>query len=172
MLIEEWPVELWLELFVYMSTFDLVVSWFDLNIRLNRMIERALLLGLHQFDLNESWTHSTFMNCIEHVFPRLAPYVSKILLRDTFATERLVARSSYFHPLCRNVRRLILSDRVVSYFAFSHIINIFKESSLLHELFIEFGRYGVSRYSTTLENILKNNISFHTMRLNVIDCKT
>jgi hypothetical protein len=54
MLIEEWPVELWLELFVYMSTFDLVVSWFDLNIRLNRMIERALLLGLHQFDLNES----------------------------------------------------------------------------------------------------------------------
>ncbi|CAF1053798.1 unnamed protein product [Rotaria sp. Silwood1] len=169
MLIEEWPVELWLELFVYMSTFDLVISWFNLNIRLNRMIERALLLGLHQFDLDESWTHETFMNCVEHVYPRLAPYVSKIILRDTFATARLVAKSSYFLPLCLNVRRLILCENVISFFPFSHHINIFKESSLLHELIIEFGLHGSNYYSNTLEKMLKNNISFHTMRFNVID---
>jgi hypothetical protein len=90
MLIEEWPVELWLELFVYMSTRDLVVGWFDLNIHLNRIIERVLSLGLHQFDLDESWTHENFMNCVEHVYPRLAPYVSNIILRDTFAAQRLV----------------------------------------------------------------------------------
>ncbi|CAF0780731.1 unnamed protein product [Rotaria sp. Silwood1] len=169
MLIEEWPVELWLELFVYMSTFDLVISWFNLNIRLNRMIERALLLGLHQFDLDEIWTHETFMNCVEHVYPRLAPYVSKIILRDTFATARLVAKSSYFLPLCLNVRRLILCENVISFFPFSHHINIFKESSLLHELIIEFGLHGSNYYSNTLEKMLKNNISFHTMRFNVID---
>ncbi|CAF2656912.1 unnamed protein product [Rotaria sp. Silwood2] len=169
MLIEEWSVELWLELFVYMSTFDLVVSWFDLNIRLNRLIEHALSLGLHQFDLDESWTHGTFMNCVEYVYPRLAPYVRKIILRDTFATERLVAKSSYFRPLCLNVRRLILCENVISFFPFSHLINIFKESSLLHELIIEFGLHGVNYYPGTLEKILKNNISFHTMQLNVID---
>ncbi|CAF4547342.1 unnamed protein product [Rotaria sp. Silwood2] len=152
MLIEEWPVELWLELFVYMSTFDLVVSWFNLNIRLNRMIERALLLGLHQFDLDESWAHGIFMNCVEHVYPRLAPYVSKIILRDTFATVRLVAKSSI----------LFLSVSI-------HLINIFKESSLLHELIIESGLHESNYYSNTLEKILKNNISFHTMRFNVIN---
>ncbi|CAF2327742.1 unnamed protein product [Rotaria sp. Silwood2] len=133
------------------------------------MIERALLLGLHQFDLDESWTHEIFMNCVEHVYPRLAPYVSKIILRDTFATVRLVAKSSYFLPLCLNVRRLILCDNVISFFPFSHLINIFKESSLLHELIIEFGLHGCNYYSDTFEKILKNNISFHTMRLNVID---
>ena len=172
MLIEKWSIELWLELFVYMSTFDLVVNWFNLNICLNRMIEHALLLALHQFDLDESGTHGTFMNCVEHVFPLLAPYVSKIILRDTFATERLVVRSSYFHPFCLNVRRPILCDNVISFFPFDHLINIFQESSLLHELIIEFGCHVSHYYSTTLETILKNNISFHTMRLNVIDSKT
>jgi hypothetical protein len=171
MLIEEWPVELWLELFVYMSTRDLVVGWFDLNIHLNRIIERVLSLGLHQFDLDESWTHENFMNCVKHVYPRLAPYVSNIILRDTFAAQRLVAKSSYFRPFYLNVRRLILCDNVISFFPFDHLINIFKESSLLHELIIEFGLYISHYYSHTLEKILKNNISFRTMQLNVTDSK-
>src|ERR1700722_4842084 len=115
MLIEDWPVELWLELFKYMSSSDLVLGWFSLNARLNYTIEYALSLGVHTFDLDERWTYPTYVHFIDHVHLHLAPYIRKIVFRDTFASRRLISSSIHFPRPYLNLHRLILCDDVIKF---------------------------------------------------------
>jgi hypothetical protein len=101
--LEDLPIELWLELFIYFTWVELDLTWLQWN--LNRRIQSLALAAQSRvtFALSPTSfkTHEQYSHYFEREHPRMAPRITSFVLNDSIlGSEIVTCCSTSRHSKC------------------------------------------------------------------------
>jgi hypothetical protein len=138
--LEDFPNELWLELFIYFTWVELDSTWLQWN--LNRRI-RTLALAAHPrvtFALSPRSlkTHEQYSHYFESEHPRMAPRITSLVLNDSILGSEIVTRWLHQGPsFFPRLRRCTIHYDLVGRYVRASIVRVIQQcaSTLRHLVF-------------------------------------
>jgi hypothetical protein len=165
--LEDLPNELWLELFVYFTWEQLNSTWLEwkLNNRTQTLAQIAQTRVALEMSSTSFRTYSQSVNYFENKHSTISYRITSLVLNESVLSNEIVKQwlknGASFFP---RIRHCTVYFHLVSEYVRRYIIRlIHQNASTLRRVVLYFDM--IEDYEQILNNIIKRQISLHTMQL-------
>ncbi|CAF4015712.1 unnamed protein product [Rotaria sp. Silwood1] len=171
--LEDLPNELWLELFVYFTWFELNSTW--LQWKLNNRIQLLAQIAQNRVALSLSSmsfiTYGEWLHYFEHEHPIIAHRITSLLLNESIISNEIISRwlenEKSFLPRIRKCT--VYVDLINRYTRINIILLICRHALTLRHIVFYFSE--IDRYYVIMKKVIEERISLHTMQFIMIKGK-